>query len=92
MKCQPLSQRSPNRKDLWPWAEPKLQLLWCHFGINWGVGECKEQKMLWKRGEEPDRKMLAQVPGSFTGIHPSALCCGHLSLQINHVSAARLSN
>lgn len=27
--------RSPNRKDLWQWAELKQQLLWCHFSINW---------------------------------------------------------
>lgn len=92
IKYQPLPQLSPNVKDLWQWVEPKQQLLWCHFGINWGVGECKEQKTLWKRGEEPDRKRLAQGPGSFTGMHPSALCCGHLLLQINDVSAAPLSN
>lgn len=49
-KHQPLSQRSHNMKDLWLGVEPKL--LWCPLGINWGVGECKEQKMPRKRGEE----------------------------------------
>lgn len=92
MKCQPLSPHSPNIKDLWQWDEPKPQLLWCRLGINRDVGECKEQKMLRKRGEEPDRKRLAQVPGSFTGMHPSALRWGHLPLHINHVSAAPLSS
>ena len=92
MKCQPLSQHSPNIKDWWQWAELKLQLLWCHLDINWGAGECKEQQMLWKRGEEPDRKRVAQVPGSFTGMHPSALCCGSRSLQITPVSTGPLSS
>lgn len=84
-------------KDLWQWVEPKPQLLWCPRGVNFGikilgVGEGKERKMLWEWGEEPGRKRLAQVPGSFTGVHPSALCCAHLPLLINPASAAPLSN
>lgn len=34
MKCQLLSQFSPNTKDLWQGVDPEQQLLWCHWDAH----------------------------------------------------------